>query len=428
MKKTLFLLFIFISTLVPCAFAQTDNSQDVQKGLSANVEEQRKTKERLAELRLQEVTLKNQIEYMDGQVYLTTLQIEQALAEIEEKNKEIQELESDITVLGSRIERMGSLVDIQRESFDAKVRHYYKERKIGFLEVIFGGDTLTSIVRRLRYLVELGKKDQELISQMRLAEANFKGQRTILSEKKEKVEDLRAQVLGAKAQMESKKVELNQQKQAKADLLALTQSDEKKYQEILARLKAEEEEMRGALGDLIGQILAGLVDGGAVAKGGVIGQEGSTGNVSPKPDDCVNRLGLEPTCGSHLHFMVIKDISPECIALCKSEPDNSSCSSCFYGSHVNPEPYLNDSNYAKPMDFEASWRDYVTQYYGETDFARSGQGGYYFHSGVDFAVYYGAPVYAIDNGSVYFNVDTAGGKFALVKHNENFYTAYWHLQ
>jgi len=415
-KKILFLvlplLFLVPFIKVGYSFAVEGSFSEYEQKILDNKREQEEVNKKINELKDQEVTLKNQISYMEGQISLTKLKIEEARLEIEEKNSQIQNLEGDIGVLGTRIDRLSDLLIKQRDIYTEKVVRGYKESRITFLDVIFGGDNFSDIVRRVKYLSALSVWDQKVFAQMKLTESNFKGQRTILTEKKETVESLRAQVLSAKTQMEGREADLTKQKQSKADLLALTQNDEKKFQEVLARLKREEEEMRNALGSLFSQISQGLVDGKEVTKDEIIGLQGNTGNVSPKPNECVN-MGLPDSCGSHLHFMVL--VNP------------TTCSN-MYNCHADPTPYLDSSEYAKPMAFPGGWRDSVTQYYGQTSFASSGVGGYSFHSGIDFAVSHGSPIHSIYAGKVYYGVDSAGGKFAVVTHNENLYSAYWHLQ
>ena len=34
----------------------------------------------------------------------------------------------------------------------------------------------------------------------------------------------------------------------------------------------------------------------------------------------------------------------------------------------------------------------------------------------------------VADGTVYYGTDSGGGKYALVKHRDDFWTAYWHLQ
>jgi murein DD-endopeptidase MepM/ murein hydrolase activator NlpD len=84
---------------------------------------------------------------------------------------------------------------------------------------------------------------------------------------------------------------------------------------------------------------------------------------------------------------------------------------------------LDDGQYRKPLDY-----NYVSQEYGNTSFAQSGAAGYAFHSGMDLVASHGVAIYSITDGTVYYGVDSAGGKYALVRHKDDFWTAYWHLQ
>ncbi|MBI2007528.1 MAG: peptidoglycan DD-metalloendopeptidase family protein [Candidatus Blackburnbacteria bacterium] len=186
-----------------------------------------------------------------------------------------------------------------------------------------------------------------------------------------------------------------------------TKNDEKKYQELLANLRADEIAIQRAISSLISQIVAGIATGSPVTKGQFIGRQGNTGNVFPRPSSSC------PECGSHLHFMVMT-----CNLI-----TNPNALSTNGGCHTNPESYLNNGQYQKPLDYQ-----YISQGYGNTPFAQSGTGGYNFHSGLDLVAFHGAPIYAISDGTVYYGTDSGGGKYALVKHRDDFWSAYWHLQ
>jgi len=221
------------------------------------------------------------------------------------------------------------------------------------------------------------------------------------------------------AQLESQKSQLAVQK---AELDVLLEENKQKQTTTLERievLKQEEQQIEQALKDIFAAIESGLVDGEDIAKGQVIGRQGNTGYVWHRPSgDC-------PECGSHLHFMILTCSDP------------SSC-------HIDPFDYLNKSDYHKVLEYtrplprSTTWP--VTQLYGGASCSMYLS---CFHSGVDLVdgsdlfgsesygghtTGYGAPIYAIADGEIFYGVDSAGGKYAIIKHTDDFYSAYWHLQ
>lgn len=76
----------------------------------------------------------------------------------------------------------------------------------------------------------------------------------------------------------------------------------------------------------------------------------------------------------------------------------------------------------------------ITQYFGDTEFSRTGAYNGHGHNGIDFGVSVGTPVYAAASGVVMGtgNTDTACprasyGKWILIKHNNGLATLYGHM-
>lgn len=217
-------------------------------------------------------------------------------------------------------------------------------------------------------------------------------------------EDKKDVVQGLHDKLESQKNALAGQKVKKEKLLEITKSDEAKYQQLLSTLKADEAAIQKAISSLISQIVAGIATGSPITKGQIIGKQGNTGNVYPKPS------GSCPECGSHLHFMVMTcDLTK-----------NTSGLSTYGGCHTDPTSYLNNGAYQKPLDNYS-----VNQGYGSASCTVC---GYAFHTGLDIDDFHGAPIKSMDSGTVYYGTDSAGGKYALVRHKDDLWSAYWHLQ
>ena len=357
-----------------------ESTSDLQKKLDENREEQEKIKRLLDETRTKKSTLQNEIIYQDNQIKLTELKIDETEKEIEKLTGQINQLE-------------GVLLNLSDVFAERVVESYILNRTGSSLVTLITSDNVNEFIARFEYLQRIQQADRDLLIEMQSTQTNYEGQR-------QKVQELHDQ-------LEAQKNKLAGQKAQKQNLLKVTQADEKKYQEMLAALKADEAAIERAVSSLIARIVAGIATGTQVSKGQVIGQEGNTGYVFPKPSSSC------PECGYHLHFMILP-----CNVLEKS----TSC-------HTDPSPYLSNGEYAKPMSMGGDWTSYKTQGYGYTSFSQSGAYSGAPHSGIDLQVKpFGAAVYSIADGVVYYGVDSAGGKYALVKHKDDFWSAYWHLQ
>lgn len=352
---------------------QSGDTTEFQKQLEENRQKQEEVRRLLDETRQKKVTLQNEIAYQDAQIELISLKIEETEKEIEALTGQINRLE-------------GVLVDLS-EVFSLRVVETYKLKRIGSaLTLLFGSNNVSEFIARFHYLQRIQENDRKLMLQMQATQTNYEDQRAEVQELHDRLETQQAQLASLKAQ--------------KQRLLEVTKNDEERFQEMLEALRADELAIQKALSSLVARIAAGIETGSPVSKGQIIGQQGNTGNVFPRPS------GSCPECGSHLHFMVFT---------CDITNNGLSC-------HTNPRSYIYDGQHNKPMD---TWKEPPNQEYGQATCTIC---GYTFHTGIDISNFHGAPIYAIEGGTVYYGVDGAGGKYALVKHRDDFWTGYWHLQ
>ena len=99
--------------------------------------------------------------------------------------------------------------------------------------------------------------------------------------------------------------------------------------------------------------------------------------------------------------------------------------------------FLDRSKLPKPGSAPLSWplaKIFISQYFGHTDFSRSGAYNGYGHNGLDLVATVGTPIYAVADGIVIGIGDTdtacfrvSYGKWILIKHNNGLATLYAHL-
>lgn len=363
---------------------------EAERKLAEIREEQEKVKKLLGETQQKKASLVTEIGYQDNRIRLTTLKIEETVEKIAGLRQQISELEV-------KIGRLEKVIKELQTAARTRITATYKSAVGGAdpIFLIFSADSFGDFISRYKYLRALQRHDKKLLKQVESTRDNYDEQRELKAAKQTEAEQL-------EAQLETQKGQLGLQKREKERLLDVTRGEEKQYQEKLEALIADEKAIAEALKDILSRILEGLVSGQSVSRGQVVGRQGNTGNVFPRPSSSCSE------CGSHLHFMVLTCAEWECA--------------------VDPEPYLGKGEYARPL---TTWS--VTQRFGP---ATCSYCGYAFHNGLDL-VYdgegygdagHGAPIYAIADGEMFYGTDSAGGKYAIIKHADDLYSAYWHLQ
>lgn len=399
-REVLILFFASLMIFVPSVFGAEEDLSIYSDSLSKIRSKQEEYRRKLYELQEQERSLKTQIVYFDNQISLTVARIEETEIKIGGKEKELEQLKDDIEVLKGRIERLGESLVFQTKVFGERVRASYKTSRRSPIEIIFGGRSLSEAISRYKYLKVLEAHDRKLLSQMRMTRESYRKQKDYLEEKKVQVEVLKSQIENEKARLEGQKEELKRQREEREYLLSVTQADEEKYQDLLAKAKAEQKAIEEAIGSLV------LIGGEPVKAGDSIAIMGNSGY---------------PICstGAHLHFEVRKGGAVQ-------DPS----------SYLSPHEVSYDEQ-VNGMSFTGSWPwplsdpIIISQEYGMSFWAKIGfyNGGP--HTGVDM---YNKDHYLIraPADGVLYTGSTACGKanlkYVAIDHGDGLFSYYLHIQ
>lgn len=225
MRNTLvfIIVFLLLGIFIPrSSFGASDSSAGQKQELEKQIQEYQK---RLDEVRTQKNTLSSQIQLMDAQVYLNTLKVQ-------ETEQKIVTTEKELAILSSRIEKLDTSLDSLSKLLLETVSNSYKQQKVTFLDIIFSSNTVSNLVRQMQYAKVNQDNNQKLLIQAQEAKLNYEEQKTLRENKRKELDSL-------KVQLEEQKNNLITQKSAKQKLLEVTKNDEKAYQALLDKAKAE---------------------------------------------------------------------------------------------------------------------------------------------------------------------------------------------
>jgi peptidoglycan hydrolase CwlO-like protein len=346
---------------------------------------QKACQEKINSNRQEQTTLKQTISTLNSKINLTQGQINQTLVEI-------STLENEIGILGGVLDKVNqSILDLSK-IYQARVRESFRRSRVNQNLQIFGSDNFGDFLAKLKYMSTIKTKDQLILKELDNSRQDYDQRRQTKVNKQQEIEKLRKT-------LESQKKTLDTQQKDKQNLLSQTANDEKKFQALLTKARAELA--------AIESIIAGK------------GTESEVKDVSVG-EKVASVIQGSSACstGTHLHFEVVQN-----------------------GSHQSPSSFLksqdiqwdNQPDGSFPLTGSWDWplneKVRITQGYGHTAYSSRYTGDV--HTGIDMNSTSNSDVKSVRNGKLFRGSIPCGGgtlKYVHVKHSDDkFDTFYLHV-
>lgn len=387
----IFSAFVFIDLTHPSNIIAQNCDEIVcsskEDQLECNQEKQSCWEQKIREAQNSQVTLKNTINIINGQIILQTLQIEQTTSEVGRLQKEVEELSQRINGLSLSLDRLSAIL-IER------IQASYKQKRTTSLVALFTQSSFNNFVQELKYLKQAQSQTAHAMQQAENQRLHYDEQKTLKEKKQVELE-------AKEAKLKQQQTKLNQQKAEQQFLLTETKNNEARYQNELAKALAEIEAIQS--------IIAGR------------GDEAKVRDVNEGDAIAKIIVGVSAcSTGTHLHFEIAKN-----------------------GTHVNPAGLLKsvdiswDNAPDGPFSFGGDWNwpvnnpARITQGYGMTYYARVKRfyGGAP-HSGIDFVSKTSSDttVKTVKKGTLYRGSIPCGGgllRYVKVEHKDSDYSSYY---
>jgi len=180
---------------------------------------------------------KGSISSLKSEIKKYNLTIAIANAKILKSVKEIEALEEGIEGLDNKIFKLDLSLDQLSELLIERISETYKKGRINAFSLFLSSDSFSNFVSRYKYLRVIQLNDRALMFQLETARSNFKDQKTIKEEKQEELETV-------KNKLKAQQATLSKYKKDKENFLAITENDEKKYQQLLAQANKQLDRFR----------------------------------------------------------------------------------------------------------------------------------------------------------------------------------------
>lgn len=218
-------IFLFLLLVTPVSAQQVCQQQDPCANISS-VQDRASCYEAVVNAcKNTRQTLSSQINYMNNQIRLTTLRIENT-------KTTINKLAGEIGELGDEINRLEGILTKRSELILRRIPEAYKRSVTPQFGLLLFSRDFTDFIARAKYLVAVQEEDAMILFQVKATQNNFNERKQVREEKKKQFEQ-------AKRELEQQNLLLTQQKRDKQALLEETENNETKYQGLLASARAE---------------------------------------------------------------------------------------------------------------------------------------------------------------------------------------------
>jgi len=314
LRRYIFIIFLTVVTiLIPGTFAYGNtlyagstapsNSGSLMDQLNDNLRKQEDLRRKIADAQAKEKSLASEIDYLDSQIALTKLQID-------ESQTRLDQLTGDIGDVTAKLEETKNNLEFTTDVSNSRLRQIYEESYANSTGGFLGSGSFNDFLVRKKYTEAIRNSDLAMLKKLEGLKNDYSQQKNELVDKKAKEESL-------KADLEKERANLSAEENSKNYLLVATKNDDRVYQGMLAQVQNEIATISRLLG-------GGGVRLGPVRRGEVIAFQGNTG--------C--------STGSHLHFGLYLSANPNSV--------------------VNPLPYLNSGAIGWPMTSYT-----ISQYFGQ---------------------------------------------------------------
>ncbi|EKE19816.1 MAG: hypothetical protein ACD_8C00101G0009 [uncultured bacterium] len=179
---------------------------------------------------------KKQSETLNDQLSVTDSNIAHVQTLIDINKKKIDDFNSQILRIEKQIKEKEELMELQKKVLSKMMQSYYEASLSSPVVVYLNDDNLASFIIKKDRIAQTSDKMREMVISVK----NIKAELEVQSEDVEKKKE---EVVSARENLDEKNEDLESIKAQKENLLAQTKGEEARYQQLLARVEAQKQEL-----------------------------------------------------------------------------------------------------------------------------------------------------------------------------------------
>ena len=225
----------------------------VQNDLQSWMEKtEKEIQQKLETLSQEKISLKRQIEYLDSQIAYNNLKIKYTQDQINLLSFDIENTKKYLEEAEKRIQNLDEKIKETKKNLSLSLRDFYtSDQGKEILRVLFEKASLADVFLLKTYYEKFQKKIENLLAELENEKANQQKIKEDLLKQKKDLERKKEDLERYKASLEDIKQKLAYDKRQKEVLLEITKGDEKRFQEIMEKVRKEVD----ALGSNISSII-----------------------------------------------------------------------------------------------------------------------------------------------------------------------------
>lgn len=236
MRKKISIILAFLLLLTPVYGSSITNKKNQLNNKKQEIESSK-----------QELAANNEkIEAMQAAIKKVDLQMVDIQDKIQELNGQISKKEQAIETKQIELDDMNAKKDAQYEDTKKRMVQMYKNKRSGYIQVIFSSNNFWDAINKLEYIKRISDRDNKALDDYKATIAGIESAKQIIETEKADLEDIK------KVQV-AKQTELEKARNTKHESLAKLKEAERKIKSEIEQMQEESDALQAEINRLVAE-------------------------------------------------------------------------------------------------------------------------------------------------------------------------------